>query len=187
MRTFLAAVVAALALPASAVAHAEISPSLGFEDKLELYTLAVPTDREDATTTTIEVTVPSGFGIDSFAPAPGWKREVQRTGTGEEAVIQKVIWSGGAVSSGEVAAFSFLASASEAKTYAFPVRQTYADGTVVHWNGAESSDKPSPTIAVLPSIGTRGRSTLAVVGVAAGAAGVVLAIARRFSSKRSSA
>ena len=51
--------------------------------------------RRALTTTKIELTPPSGFAIDSFVPAPGWKRTVQQTGSGEDAVIQKVTWTGG--------------------------------------------------------------------------------------------
>ncbi len=187
MKTFLATVVASLALPAGAFAHAEISPPVGVQEKLELYTLAVPTEKDGATTTTIELTVPAGFGIDSFAPASGWTRHVQQTGSGEDAVVQKVTWGGGSVPTGEDSVFSFLASASQAKTYAFTVRQTYSDGSIVDWSGPESSDNPSPTIEVRSSLGRGGNSTLTIVAIAVGAAGVVLAIIALLSGKRSSA
>ena len=48
--------------------------------KAQVFTLAVPTEKEDAFTTKVELTPPSGFSIDSFAPAPGWKRQEQTTG-----------------------------------------------------------------------------------------------------------
>src|ERR671934_2222095 len=104
----LAVACAALVLAATASAHAEVSPPIAVAKAVQLFTLAVPTEEEDATTTKIELTPPSGFVIDSFAPAPGWKREVQQTGEGEEAVIQKVTWSGGKVPTGEDALFQFL-------------------------------------------------------------------------------
>ena len=37
----------------------------------QLFTLAVPTEKEDATTTKVVLTVPDGFSIDSFVAAPG--------------------------------------------------------------------------------------------------------------------
>ena len=83
----------------------------------------------------------AGFGIDSFVPSPGWKRKRRsRPGAGENAVIQKVTWTGGSVPTGEDSLFSFLAQPSAAKTYTFGVRQTYSDGSVVDWTGPESSD-----------------------------------------------
>ena len=100
MRTALLAAAAALVtlvFADAAFAHAVISPPVAKAKVLQVYTLSVPTEEEDATTTEIELTVPDGFSIDSFAPSPGWKREVQATGSGEEAVVQKVTWTGGKV------------------------------------------------------------------------------------------
>ena len=82
----------ALAFTASAFAHAEVSPKVAVANELQLFTLAVPTEKENATTTAVELTPPKGFTIDSFVPAPGWKRTVQQTGSGEEAQITKVTW-----------------------------------------------------------------------------------------------
>lgn len=178
MKLFLATVIAlgALALPSSAFAHAELSPPVGLKGKVELYTLAVPTEKDNATTTSIALTVPSGFGIDSFAPSPGWTRKLVQTGSGEDAVIQKVTWTGGSTPTDEDSVFSFLASGSSAKTYTFAVRQTYSDGSVVDWSGPESSDAPAPTIEVRSSIGGGGSETLAIVALAVGAAALILAI-----------
>jgi uncharacterized protein YcnI len=173
-KTLLAAAVAVLAAPAAAFAHAEMSPSVGLKGHLALYTLAVPTEKENLQTTQIEFTPPSGFPIDSFVPSPGWKRVVQQTGSGENAVITKVTWSGGHVPTGEDSEFAFLAAPSTAKTYTFGVRQTYSDGSVVDWNGPESSDTPSPTVSIRSSLGGGGSSTLAIVALAVGAVGVLL-------------
>src|SRR6266536_1500364 len=125
----------ALVLAATASAHAQVSPAVALTKKGQVFTLAVPTEKEDAATTKVELTPPSGFSIDSFAPSPGWARDVQSTGSGEETSIQKVTWSGGKVPHEEDAFFQFLASADTAKTYTFKVRQTYSDGTVVDWSG----------------------------------------------------
>ena len=84
-----------LALPAAAGAHAEISPKVSLSGQLQLYSLAVPTEKSGATTTQVVLTVPSGFSIDSFVPTPGWHRVLQQSGSGDNAVIQKVTWTGG--------------------------------------------------------------------------------------------
>jgi uncharacterized protein YcnI len=141
----------------------------------QVYTLAVPTEKS-SDTTAIELTVPAGFGIDSFVPAPGWKRTLQQTGSGEDAVIQKVTWSGGKVPTGEDSAFSFLASPDSSKTYTFGVRQTYADGSVVDWSGPESSDTPAPTIEAKSSLGGGGSSTLALIALIVGAIGAAIGV-----------
>src|SRR5205823_14528905 len=95
--TLLAATAGGLVFAASALAHAEMSPSVALAKNLQLFSLAVPTEKEKATTTKVELTPPSGFSIDSFVPAPGWTREAQTTGTGENTTIEKVMWSGGKV------------------------------------------------------------------------------------------
>src|SRR4051794_12272718 len=168
---------AALAFTASALAHARISPPVGLADQLQLFTLTVPTERENALTSTIELTLPAGFSIDSFVPAPGWTRSVQQQGSGEEAVIQKVTWNGGRVPTGEDATFSFLALPTAAKTYTFAVKQTYTDGAVVDWTGSESSDSPAPSLKAASSLGGGGTSTLDIVALALAAIALILALA----------
>ena len=171
------AAVAALVAAGGASAHAHVSPPVALAKMSQVYTLAVPTEKS-IDTTQVELTVPTGFGIDSFLPTPpGWKRTVQQSGSGENTVIQKVTWSGGKVPPGDATGFSFLASPDSSKTYTFGVRQTYADGSVVDWSGAESSDTPAPTIEAKSSLGGGGSSaTLALIALIVGAIGVAVGI-----------
>ena len=166
-----------LVLAGSAFAHAHLSPPVVVSKEGQVFTLAVPTEEEDATTTKIELTPPSGFSIDSFAPVPGWTREVQSTGSGEETAIQKVTWSGGDVPHEEASMFQFLGSTDAAKTYAFNVRQTYSDGTVVDWSGPESSDTPAPTIEAKSSLGGGGSNTLGIIAIVLAVLALVAAAA----------
>jgi uncharacterized protein YcnI len=167
---------AALAYAESASAHAHVSPPVALAKEGQVFTLAVPTEKEGATTNSIELTLPAGFAIDSFVPTTGWKRTAQQTGSGEAAVITKVTWTGGAVPTGEDAAFSFLASTTGTGSYTFGVRQTYSDGSVVTWSGPESSDTPAPVVKAVSSFGGGGSSTLAIVAVAAAAVALLLAV-----------
>ena len=168
---------AALAVAAAASAHAHMSPPVALANEGQVFTLAVPTEKEDLSTTKIELIPPAGFSIDSFVPSPGWKRAVEQEGSGEDAVVQKVIWTGGNVPTGEVAAFQFLGSTDAAKTYTFGVRQTYSDGSVVDWSGSESSDTPAPTLEATSSLGGGGgSSTLSIVALVVGAIGLIVAI-----------
>ena len=52
---------ASLTVVSSAWPHAEISPPETKSKTLQLFTLAVPTEKEGLTTTKIELTPPSGF------------------------------------------------------------------------------------------------------------------------------
>ena len=130
------------------------------------------------------MTPPTGFGIDSFEPAPGWKRDVQSTGSGEEAVIQKVTWSGGHTPTEEDSVFHFVASPDSSKTFKFTVRQTYSDGSVVDWSGPESSDSPAPLVKAESSIGGGSTSTLAIVALVVGGLALVVAGVGLVGSRR---
>src|SRR5216684_7989404 len=177
------AVLAALTFAATASAHARVSPVVALAKQLQLFTLSVPTEKENARTTTVELTPPAGFAIDSFVPAAGWKRSVHQTGSGDGAVVQKVTWSGGSVPTGEDAAFSFLASTAASKTYTFTVRQTYSDGSVVDWTGPESSDTPAPRVEVVSSLGGGGSSALAIVALVVAVAALLVAAAGLLGGK----
>jgi uncharacterized protein YcnI len=172
----LLAAAAALVVAASASAHARISPDVSVSKQLQLYSLAVPTEKAGVTTSKVVLTVPTGFSIDSFVPSPGWKRVLQQTGSGEEAVIQKVTWTGGSVPTEDDALFQFLAEPSAAGTYTFQVQQTYSDGSIVSWAGSESSEDPAPAIEVKSSLGGGGTSTLAIVALGLGAVALVVAV-----------
>lgn len=171
------AAVAALATAAVASAHAHVSPLVSLSGNTQLYSLAVPTEKEGVTTTQIVLTIPNGFSIDSFVPSPGWKRTVQSTGSGESTVVQKVTWTGGKVPTEEDSLFQFLGEPSKSATYTFQVQQTYSDGSVVTWSGPESSDTPAPTIEAKSSLGGGGgSSTLALIALVVGALGVLLGV-----------
>jgi uncharacterized protein YcnI len=151
-----------------------VSPAVSLAKTLQLYSLAVPTEKDNLTTTKIVLTVPSGFGIDSFAPSPGWKQQVQQTGSGDNAVITKVTWTGGNVPTGEDSVFQFLAQPASSGTYTFHVEQTYSDGSIVDWSGPESSDAPAPSIDVKSTLGSSGTTTLTIVALVLGGVGVLL-------------
>ena len=165
---------AALALAANASAHARVSPAVSLSKQLQLYSLAVPTEKSGVTTSKVVLTVPTGFGIDSFALTPGWHRVVQQTGSGESAVITRITWTGGKVPTGEDSLFQFLAQPASNGTYTFHVEQTYSDGSIVDWSGPASSDSPAPSIEAKSSHGGGGMSTLAIVALVVGALGILL-------------
>ncbi len=177
---FVAVLCGALIIAASASAHAELSPAVALTKHGQLFTLAVPTEKA-ATTTKVELTPPDGFAIDSFVPSPGWTRKVKSTGSGEETKIEQVTWSGGHTPTEEDAVFQFLASADSAKTYSFKVRQTYSDGSVVDWTGAESSDTPAPQVEFKSSLGGGGTSTLAIIALVVGVFALVVAFIGLFA------
>src|SRR2546423_3731884 len=100
-RAVACAAAAALVIPAAAWAHAHVSPPVVKTHAGQEFALTVPTEKDKATTTKVELTPPAGFAIDSFAPSPGWSRGLTTEGSGDAAIVKKVIWSGGSVPAGE--------------------------------------------------------------------------------------
>ena len=181
-----AACCAGLGNAEAAFAHASISPVVTSAGEQQQFTLSVPTEKEGATTTGVELDLPSGFSIDSYEPEPGWKRSVQTRPSAGETVAQRVIWSGGSVPTDEDAIFRFDASAPQPKTYIFQVRQTYSDGSVVEWAGPESSDAPAPRVQLVSSLGSGGGGgdTLALVAVIVAVIALVLAVVSLIGTDR---
>jgi uncharacterized protein YcnI len=168
----------ALVYAAVASAHAIMSPAVAKAKVLQQFTLSVPTEKEGLTTTKIELTVPSSFAIDSFEPPPaGWTQRTQSTGSGESTVVQRVTWTGGHTPTDQDSVFRFNAAITKTGNVTFDVRQTYSDGSVVDWNGPESSDTPAPTIESLSSFGGGGgTSTLEIVALVLAIAALVIAV-----------
>lgn len=165
---------AATLMPAVASAHARVSPAVSLSGKLQLYSLAVPTEKSGLTTTNLVMTVPSGIGIDSFVPpASPWHVQLAQTGSGDNAVVTKVTLTGGDTPTGEDTLFQFLAQPASAKTYTFQVQQTYSDGSIVNWAGSESSAYPAPTIEAVSSLGGSGVSLLTIIALVVGVLGLL--------------
>jgi uncharacterized protein YcnI len=177
-RTFVLALLITLGVPAVALAHARVSPPVSLAGELQLYSLAVPTEKSGATTTKIVLTVPKGFGIDSFVPPPaGWTQTVKSTGSGEEAVVQQVTWSGGKTPTGQDSLFQFLAQPASSGTYTFHVQQTYSDGSIVNWSGPENSEAPAPAIQAADSLsGGGGTSVLTIIALIFGVLGLAVGV-----------
>ena len=93
--------------------------------------------------------------------------------------MNTVTWSGGATPTDEDSVFRFQATLTGgSKTYTFGVRQTYSDGSVVEWTGAESSDTPSPVIKGVSSIGGGSSSTLGIIAIVVAVVALLLAAPR---------
>ncbi len=167
--------VAALVAATGAWAHARMSPSVSLANELQLYSLAIPTEKANAYTTKIVLTLPKNFSIDSFVPSPGWTRTEQQTGSGDSAVITQVTWSGGHIPTEEDSLFQFLAQPAKAGTYTFQVQQTYSDGSIVNWADPETGQDPAPTIKVVSTVGSSGTSTLTIVAIVLAAIALIVA------------
>jgi hypothetical protein len=64
------------------------------------------------------------------------------------------------------------------------VRQTYSDGTVVDWNGPESSDTPSPVVQGTSSLGGGSNRLLVIAALVIGGLGLVVGIVAIVAGRR---
>jgi uncharacterized protein YcnI len=184
LSVILAAIGGTLTIAGPAFAHAIVSPSVVPAKESQQFTLSVPTEEEGQTTNKIVLTVPDGFAVDSFEAEPGWTRVVKATGSGENAVVSTITWTGGKVPTDEDSVFRFNASVTSAKTVEFKVRQYYSDGKVVDWAGAEGSDTPSPVVRAVSDLGGSSTDTLTIVALVLGAAGLLVGIGGIFVGRR---
>jgi len=157
-----AALLGALALPAVAGAHVSIHPNVIPTGANATLNIRVPNEEDNASTTKIAVKFPDGFLDVPTAPPPGWTSKVTTTKlanpvkTDDGTVttqVSEVVWTaskGTGIAPGHFQNFP-IAVAMPGKagdTLAFKTVQTYSNGKVVRWIGAESSDTPAPTVDV---------------------------------------
>ena len=171
---------AVLALAPSAFAHAHLYPDELPAGHGSILQLAVPNEEENASTTQIVMTVPSGFELGSVATVPGWTATVSGN---------TVTWKG-ELDGEELALLPFTGSAKDEGDYAFKVSQTYSDGNVVDWAGNEDSDTPAPVMAVGAEHGAEtshsdSSKTIAIIALVVGALGLLVGGAALVAGRRS--
>ncbi|GAB1817951.1 YcnI family copper-binding membrane protein [Herbidospora sp. RD11066] len=156
------------ALPA--LAHVTIQPGSVPQGSFSKVAFRVPNERDDASTTKIEVTFPVDAPLPfvSVKPVPGWKAEVtegklptpvqSQYGEITEAVT-KITWSGGEVKPGEFQEFEVSLGGLPTTTdhLYFPTKQTYSSGEVVEWKDEPKTDggeaeHPIPTLKLTPPV-----------------------------------
>src|SRR5689334_14228866 len=76
-----AALTAALVLPATASAHVTVNPNTAVQGGYTKVTFRVPTERDDASTTKLEVAIPTDKPIVSVSlkPVQGWTATTETT------------------------------------------------------------------------------------------------------------
>ncbi|RIX53921.1 DUF1775 domain-containing protein [Paenibacillus nanensis] len=131
----------------SASAHVTVQPKEASQGAYEVFTVRVPTEKE-VPTVKVEVKIPDEVTISRFEPKPDWTYEITRDATDK---ITSVVWT--AASSGlastEFGEFKMSGKvADDAELIAWKAYQTYEDGSVVEWVGAESSDTPASVTTV---------------------------------------
>jgi uncharacterized protein len=201
-----AALVVGLLVATPAAAHVTVNPSEAAKGSFAKLTFRVPTERDDASTTKVEIAFPASPKISSVSvkPKPGWTYTVDEAGD----AVAKVTWSGGTIKPGEFDEFdvSMGPLPDDADQIEFKALQTYDDGEVVRWiestpEGGEEPEHPAPVLTLTAATGDEhGGSgsgdeaaavaddehedhtdhTLAIVAIALAAVALGLALQARF-------
>ncbi|MGJ6966283.1 YcnI family copper-binding membrane protein [Streptosporangium sp. G11] len=156
-----------LALPA--LAHVTINPGSAQQGGFTKVAFRVPNERDDASTTKLEVTFPTDHPLAfvSVKPVPGWDVKVVEgklpkpitTEYGElTEAVTKITWSGGKIDPGQFQEFevSMGALPTDTDQLVFPATQTYSGGEVVKWADEPKADgsepeRPAPTLKLTPA------------------------------------
>lgn len=132
--------VVALALSAVASAHVVVKPAEVVTAGFQTFTIGVPNEKA-IPTTEVKLAIPEGLQYVSPTVKSGWSINVEKEGSGEDATVKSITWSGGEIGEGLRDDFTFSAKVPENATeLQWKAYQTYADGTVVSWDQAESDN-----------------------------------------------
>jgi periplasmic copper chaperone A len=159
-RYLLTVAIAVLALPATAQAHVTLQPNTAAAGGFTRLDVRVPNERDNASTTKVELQLPDGFAEASYEPVPGWTVKVNKaklaqpikTDDGEVTEgVKQITWtSKQGIPPGAFQDFglSVQVPGKAGDTLTFKALQTYSNGEVVRWIGPEGSDNPAPAVAV---------------------------------------
>lgn len=166
--TALTAALTALAGPA--FAHVTVQPGTAQQGDYTAVSFRVPDEKDTASTTKIEVNLPTDHPVASVStqPLPGWTATVEKaklatplkTDDGDEITdaVSKITWTADAsakIAPGQFQEFriSLGPLPTDTDKLVFKALQTYDDGTVVRWiedgkEGQPEPEHPAPTLVL---------------------------------------
>ncbi|MFG2043179.1 YcnI family protein [Dactylosporangium sp. NPDC048998] len=183
-----AAVAAALAFPATASAHVTVNPNTAFQGGYAKVTFRVPTERDDASTTKVEVAIPTDKPIVSVSlkPVQGWTATTEttklatpvKTHGGDEVTeaVSKITWTADANSGIKPHEFQefdvSLGPLPETDQIVFKALQTYSSGEIVRWidepSAGGEAEHPAPVLKLTKKADTTTVSTTTSAAPVAG-------------------
>jgi uncharacterized protein YcnI len=216
MRKFiaLAAVAAGIFGVASpAMAHVTLQPNEAPADGFTRLNVRVPNERDDASTTKVQVAFPAGFYFISYEPVDGWTVDVKKRKLKQPAEVfgEKIneevdqvtfSTSGEGIAPGQFQDFglSLKMPNEPGKALTFKALQTYSSGEVVRWIGPPDADEPAPQVTLTddaeadpaPADDDDGEdddddgpsTALVILALILGAAGLVAGVAGLRASRR---
>ena len=155
------ATAALLALAPVASAHVTMQPEEVPAGGFTRLDVRVPTERDDASTTKVEVQFPPGFLFASTEPVPGWQakiamrkldKPVEQFGERISEEVGQVTFTAdnesAGIGPGEFQDFGLSLSVPDkaGSALTFKAVQTYSNGEVVRWIGPPDSEEPAPRV-----------------------------------------
>lgn len=146
---------------APAQAHVTVHPNVVPAGGFTVVNVRVPNERDNASTTKIDVQFPPGFLFVSYEPLRGWSAKVtyRKLAQPVEAFGEKITQeadrvtftaTGMGVRPGTFVQFPLSVGIPEKarSPLTFKALQTYSNGEVVRWIGDPSAETPAPQVAV---------------------------------------
>jgi uncharacterized protein len=158
-----ATAVAALAVPAAAQAHVTLQPNTQPAGAFTVLDVRVPTERDNASTSKVDVQFPAGFASVSYQSVPGWRVRVitkklatpVQTDDGPITEgVSRMVWTrtsrAGGIKPGQFQDFPISTQIPDkaGTKLTFKALQTYSNGEIVRWIGAPGSDTPAPQVTI---------------------------------------
>ncbi len=134
-----------------AFAHVIVHPSTVGVAAFQEFTMSVPTEKDNPTVG-VKLLIPAGLKMVTPNVKTGWTINVVKNGSGDDATVTEIDWTGGVVPPEQRDDFMFQAQvpAKEA-TLNWKAYQIYSDGSVVAWDhdpklskGPDDDSAPPP-------------------------------------------
>jgi uncharacterized protein YcnI len=154
----------ALATPLAASAHVSITPDSAPAGSYALVTVKVPNESATATTTKVELALPTDTPFTSvrYVPIAGWTTELVTSTLPEPVTVEgntitesvtSVVWTaaaGSEIQDGQLQQFSVsLGAVPDTGSVALPATQYYSDGSVVAWDSTDDdAEHPAPVLYI---------------------------------------
>lgn len=117
-----------------ASAHVVVRPADAKTGTYQTFTVSVPVEKDNPTVG-VKLAIPKGVMYVTPTIKPGWAIQTEKQGTGDDAVVTSINWTGGSIGVGLRDEFTFSAKTSDQPVdLQWKAYQTYQDGTVVSWD-----------------------------------------------------
>lgn len=117
-----------------AFAHVIVTPHQVGVAATQDFTMSVPNEKDNPVVS-LRLLMPDGLSSVVPNAIPGWTITTKTNGSGDNAAVTEIDWSGGSIPVGQRAEFVFNAQVpAKQTTLNWKAYQTYSNGTVVSWD-----------------------------------------------------